>query len=565
MDDKLTQQDARVRELPPLWRCLDADTAAEIDALEDRPDELYDCFYRDLSFGTGGLRGIMGVGPNRMNLYTVRKATFGLARYLLQVDPEAARAGVVIAHDSRHHSGKFAREAAGTLLSQGIKAYVFPSLRPTPELSFAVRELGAAAGIVITASHNPSAYNGYKIYSSNGVQILPEAAAAIAREIGGFSDMRAVARLPETGEALLLGEALDSAYVSALLAQVLNPEDIASQADMPILYTPLHGAGEPMVRRTLAGAGFTNVQVVPEQVSPDGDFPTVALPNPEDPAAFSLALQQAKQLGSELILGTDPDADRLGVFVRMEDRFASLSGNQLGCLMLSYLLENGKWGTRPLVVKTIVSTGMARAICADHGVKLLDVLTGFKYIGDAAERHPECKFVFGFEESFGYLTGDAVRDKDAVGAALLTAEMAAHYRARGQTLLDALAALYRKYGYYKECLQTLTLPGVSGLARLDALMARLRAQPPETLGGLLVVRETDYLQGGDLPISDVLLFELERDAWVCVRPSGTEPKLKLYAGVRETSAEASAERLEALSSDVAALIEQAGPAAPQSA
>lgn len=524
--------------------------SAELDALVGNPEELHDRFYRDLAFGTGGLRGVMGAGTNRMNIYTVRKTTLGLSRFLKKTRPDAAGRGVVIAYDSRAHSRDFAEETARVLRAQGVKAYCFTSLRPTPELSFAVRHLNAAAGVVITASHNPKEYNGYKVYGADGVQALPEVAEAIAREIGGFSDMAEVSSLPDDASLhpIWLDSELDDAYLDALRETVLRQDVIAAQTDMKILYTPLHGAGAALVPRALRENGFTNVSVVAEQEEPDSNFSTVPSPNPEEPSAFAMAVAQGKKTGAELILGTDPDADRLGALAWHGGEFVPLSGNQLGCLMLSYLLEQGQWGEAPYAVRTIVTTPMARAICAARNVPVVDVLTGFKYIGHVAETRPG-RFVFGFEESFGFLAGDAARDKDAVCAALLTAETAAFHRARGHTLLDALDELYARYGYYREALRTITLPGAAGQETLGRLMASLRARPPARIGARRVTAFHDLLSpapGDGLPAADVVRLFLEGDAWVCIRPSGTEPKLKLYCGVRGSSAEDAGSQLAAL-------------------
>ena len=534
----------------------------ELTAITD-DKEIEDRFYTDLSFGTAGMRGVLGFGRNRMNIYTVRRASFGLADYLLEEG--IADKGVVIAYDSRNMSAEFAKETALCLAARGVKAYLFDALRPVPVLSYAVRHLGTAAGVVITASHNPPQYNGYKVYAADGAQLGPEAADSVTRKIRALSyfDLEPMAEAEAKEKQLLKyvgNKEVDDSYIEMIKGLSLRPELLKEKGkDLSIVYTPLHGSGNVPVRRMLRELGVTHVAVVAEQELPDGNFPTVKAPNPEDPNAFTLAKPLADQTHATVIFGTDPDCDRMGVAVR--DRsgvFHTLTGNQIGCLLLNHVLTSRKMnGTLPAngaAVKSIVSTEMARAICADYGVKLYDVLTGFKFIGEKIQQFEETgshTFLFGFEESFGFLSGTKVRDKDGVNASLLLCEAACAADHDGITLYERLQMLFEKYGYFTENVISVTLPGIDGVQKMKKIMESLRSEPPKQLAGLRVTAVRDYLQGVrtedgkkekiDLPRSDVLYFELEGGNWLCVRPSGTEPKIKLYVNTRGVSAEASEE------------------------
>ncbi len=527
------------REKHNRWlRCeaVDEKTKRELQNLTDK--EIEDRFYCDLEFGTGGLRGVMAAGTNRMNVYTVRLATQGLANEILDCEG-AKEKGVVIAFDSRNNSELFAKECAKVLCANGIKTYIFDSLRPTPELSFAVRYLGCARGVVITASHNPKEYNGYKVYGEDGAQIEPETAKKIIGYINNtdiFDDIK----LCGSAEPIIIGKDIDKAYIESIKEQSFG---INIPDDFKIVYTPLHGSGNILVRRVLDEIGVKNVFVVPEQELPDGDFPTVKSPNPENSEAFTLAIEYAKKQNADIIFGTDPDSDRIGVVVRnSEGEYIVLNGNQTGTILCEYILRNMKQkGLLPAnakVVKTIVTTEMVKAVSEDYGAELVDVLTGFKFIGEQIKLLedkgcPE-NFIFGLEESYGYLKGTYARDKDAVVAAMLVAEVAAECKAEGITLYERLIELYEKYGYYLECLETKTLTGIDGRKQIDAIMDKFRT------GTLpFEVKEVkDYSKGIDgLPKSDVMKFFLEDDGWFAVRPSGTEPKIKFYFGVVAASNE----------------------------
>ena len=511
------------------WIKSDKLTVAEKELLKNLSEkEIEDSFYKDLEFGTGGLRGIMGLGTNRMNIYTVRQATQGLANEILDCGAEFAEKGVVIAHDSRNNSRVFAAEAANVLCANGIKTYLFDSLRPTPELSFAVRYLGCARGIVITASHNPKEYNGYKVYGEDGGQIPPQIADKIIKYING-TDIFDGVKLCDEPKINIIGEEVDSAYIKAVKEQSLGTK---IPDDFKVVYTPLHGSGNIPVRRVLAETGVKNVFVVPEQEKPDGDFPTVKSPNPENSEAFDIAIEYAKEQKADLIFGTDPDSDRIGVVVKTTDGdYKVLNGNQTGCLLLEYILrkekENGTLPKNGAVVKTIVTSELVRKIADDYGIVTLDVLTGFKFIGEKIkefENIGEHSFVFGLEESFGYLKGTYARDKDAVVAAMLICEAAADYKQRGMTLYDGLTELYKKYGFCAQKLETLTLKGIDGSEKIQEMMHKFRSEnmPFE------VTQKLDYKDGLDgLPKSDVLKFILP-NGWFAVRPSGTEPKIKFY-------------------------------------
>lgn len=546
----------------------DAALVKELEAIRDNPKEIEDRFYTELSFGTAGMRGILGAGTNRMNIYNVRRLTAGLSDYLKQ-QPGAARRGVVIGYDSRRMSPEFAKEAALVFAARGVKAMLFDALRPVPIVSYAVRHLKAAAGVAITASHNPPQYNGYKVYGADGAQVSPEAAQAISGLVFSLDydeclpmDERAARQ--DRLLHIIGNKEVDDDYIRMVLGLLVAPDLVRAQGShLNIVYTPLHGSGNVPVRRALKEAGLTRVSVVPEQELPDPDFPTVKAPNPEDPAAFQLAIPLADKVGATVIFGTDPDCDRLGVCVKdAQGTFHTLTGNQIGCLLLHHILSRKQEaGTLPkdgAVCKSIVSTEMARAICDDYGVALFDTLTGFKFIGEVMERFDETgshQFLFGFEESFGYLSGTQVRDKDAVNASLLIAEAACAAQAEDITLYERLQALYRRYGYYSERVLSKTLPGKDGLENMKAIMKRLRANPPQQAGAFRVVAVRDYLkgtrvQGGhtqrlDYTPSDVLYFELEGGHWFCVRPSGTEPKIKLYVNTRAAGSMKEADTLNA--------------------
>lgn len=490
--------------------------------------EIEDSFYKDLEFGTGGLRGIMGLGTNRMNIYTVRRATQGLASEILDCAAETAAKGVVIAHDSRNNSRIFAIEAAKVLCANGIKTYLFDDLRPTPELSFAVRHLKCARGIVITASHNPKEYNGYKVYGEDGGQIPPKTADVIIRYIDKTDIFEGV-KLCENPEINIIGDEIDTAYINAIKEQSLGTK---IPDNFKVVYTPLHGSGNILVRRILAETGVKNVFVVPEQEKSNGDFPTVKSPNPENSEAFDIAIEYAKKQNADLIFGTDPDCDRIGVVVKTSNgEYNVLNGNQTGCLLLDYILrkesENGTLPQNGAVVKTIVTSELVRRIADDYNIKTIDVLTGFKFIGEKIkefEKNKEYNFVFGLEESFGYLKGEYARDKDAVVAAMLICEAAADYKQKGMTLYDGLMNLYEKYGFYVQKLETLTLKGIDGNDKIKEIMRKFRNEKMP----FDVVKKLDYKDGlNGLPKSDVLKFILP-DGWIAVRPSGTEPKIKFY-------------------------------------
>lgn len=540
---------------------VDEVTKEELRALRDNPKEIEERFYKDLEFGTGGLRGVLGAGTNRMNVYTVRRATQGLVNYLILKDPEARTKGIAIAYDSRHLSDVFARETAAVANANGMKAYVFDSLRPTPELSFAIRELGCKGGVVLTASHNPSKYNGYKAYWEDGCQVPPPMDSEIIREVDKVDLFEGVKAMPreeaeKAGLYIELGKEMDDKFIAAATACMIDKEAVKQCGkDLKIVYTPLHGAGLMPVTRALAEAGFTNVYVVPSQAQPDGDFPTAPFPNPEFPSVFEPGIQLSEEVGGDILIATDPDADRMGVMVKTKDGYRHFTGNMTGCLLLSYILEaRCKTGTLQddaFAVKTIVTTEMGRAIAQDYGIELREVLTGFKYIGEQITRSEQTgkgHYVFGFEESFGYLCGTYARDKDSVSAALMISEMAAIYKAKGMTLMDALEEIYQKYGYYKETLVSLTFEGMEGVAKIKGLMEDLRNHPKDSYAGLKVLEIKDYSGGIDgLPKSNVLRFSLEKNCWFCARPSGTEPKIKFYFGVKGTSladAEAMAKALE---------------------
>ncbi len=535
----------------------DAETVRELLEIRDDEKEIEDRFYTELSFGTAGMRGVLGAGMNRMNKYNVRRATKGLAGHLLKNPADAAR-GVVIAYDSRRFSAEFARDTALVLCAEGVPAFLFDALRPVPVLSFAVRHLHAAAGVVITASHNPPQYNGYKVYGEDGAQVAPEIAESITRVIRATKYTEC--RLMDEQEALNKGllkiignKEVDDDYIARIKTLSINPELLKKEGPgLNIVYTPLHGSGNVPVRRVLKEIGLTNVAVVKEQEMPDPNFSTIKVPNPEDPGAYELAFRKAAEVGASVIFATDPDCDRLGVAVKDgTGEWHLLSGNQIGCVLLHYILSSmQKSGTLPAngaAVKSIVSTSLANRICESFHVKLFETLTGFKFIGEKIQQFMDSgdyTFLFGFEESYGFLSSTFVRDKDGVNASLLISEVACACMAEGITLYDRVQQIFREYGYYVENVVSTTLPGKDGLTRMKEIMTGLRNNPPKEIAGLKVTAVRDYLKGTrtsdgkeeptGLPVSDVLYFELEKGCWVCVRPSGTEPKIKLYVNSNDT-------------------------------
>ena len=560
---------------------FDEDTKAELKSIAGDDKEIEDRFYTELEFGTAGLRGVIGAGMNRMNIYTVRKATQGLANYIKKVGKEAQ--GVAIAFDSRRMSPEFADEAALCLAANGIKAYVFESLRPTPELSYAVRKLGCTAGINITASHNPPEYNGYKVYWEDGAQITPPHDKGIMDEVKAVTDFATVKTMEKeeakkSGLYEVIGAAIDDAYIAELKKLVVHQDAIDQVKDtLKIVYTPLHGTGNIPVRRVLKELGFQNVYVVPEQEKPDGEFPTVSYPNPEAEEAFVLGLAMAKKLDADLVLATDPDADRLGVYVKdsKTGEYHSLTGNMSGCLIGDYVIGQRKeregLPKDGAFIKSIVSTNMADAIAKYYGIQLVEVLTGFKFIGQKMlefETKGTGTYLFGMEESYGCLTGTYARDKDAVVASMTLCEAAAYYKTQGKTLWDAMIDMYEKYGYYKDDVKAITLKGIEGLEKIQTILETLRADAPKEIGGYKVLKVRDYkkdtvtdladgkVTSTGLPASNVLYYELEDDAWVCVRPSGTEPKVKFYYGIKGTSLEEADAKSESLGKEVLAMIEK---------
>ena len=539
---------------------FDEATKEELKSIAEDENEIKERFYMDLEFGTAGLRGIIGAGTNRMNIYVVRRATQGLANYIAKVDKKSQ--GVAIAYDSRHMSPEFAQEAALCLAANGIKAYIFETLRPTPELSFAVRHLGCVAGINVTASHNPPEYNGYKVYWEDGAQITPPHDSGIMGEVKAISDWNTVktmdkAEAEKAGLFEVIGKEVDDAYMAELKKQVIHMDAIQAEGkNLKIVYTPLHGTGNIPARRILKELGFENVYVVKEQELPDGDFPTVSYPNPEAAEAFELGLKLAKEVDADLVLATDPDADRLGVRVKDKNgEYHDLTGNMSGCLLANYEISqrkavNGSLPEDGALIKTIVTTNLADAIAKGYGVKLIEVLTGFKFIGQQLlgfEKSGKGSYLFGFEESYGCLIGTYARDKDAIVATMALCEAAAYYKTQGKTLWDAMIEMYEQFGYYKDDIKSVTMKGIEGLQKIQDIMNSLRQNPPAEFAGHKVVAVRDYkadtiknLETGEvtptgLPNSNVLYYELTNDAWVCVRPSGTEPKVKFYYGVKGTS------------------------------
>jgi len=558
---------------------FDADTKAELAAISGDEKEIEDRFYKELEFGTGGLRGVIGAGTNRINIYTVRKATQGLANYILKQGTQEK--GVAIAYDSRFMSPEFADEAALCLAANGIKAYVFDALRPTPELSFALRTLGCTAGIVVTASHNPPEYNGYKVYWEDGAQVTAPKDKEIITEVQAISDYHTVKTM-DKAEAMaaslyqVIGEEIDDAYMVELKKQVIHPEIIKEVAeDIKIVYTPLCGTGNVPVRRVLKELGFKNVYVVPEQENPDPKFTTLDYPNPEDPKAFTYALNLAKEKDADIILATDPDADRLGVYAKdaKTGEYVAFTGNMSGMLIAEYLLrEKVKTGTmpaNPAMVTTIVTTNMTFPITAKYDVKLIEVLTGFKFIGEQIklfEQTGSNNYVFGLEESYGCLAGTHARDKDAIVAVMCLCEVAAYCKKNNQTLWDMMLEMYEAYGYFKETQYTITLKGIDGSKQIAAIMDKLRQNPPKAIGEAKVLKFRDYQEdkvidmetGAEtktgLPKSNVLYFELPNNCWCCARPSGTEPKIKFYMGVVGSSLDDAQAKVEQLTEDLKALL-----------
>ena len=550
---------------------FDEDTKNELLAIRNDEKEIEDRFYKELEFGTGGLRGVIGAGTNRMNIYTVRKATQGLANYILKQGGKEK--GVAIAYDSRRKSPEFADEAALCLAANGIKAYVFDALRPTPELSFALRKLGCISGIVITASHNPPEYNGYKAYWEDGAQVTAPKDKEIITEVKNVTDYHEVKTMDKeeaikAGLYQVIGAEIDDAYMEELKKQIIHPEIIKEMADdIKIVYSPFHGTGNVPVRRILSELGFKHVYVVPEQELPDPDFTTLDYPNPEDPKAFTLALKLAKEKNADIVLATDPDADRLGIYAldTKSGEYVSFTGNMSGMLIAEYILRErtavGAMPENPALVTTIVTTNMAKAISDDYHVKCIEVLTGFKYIGEQIkwfEQSGSNHYVFGLEESYGCLAGTHARDKDAVVAVMCLCEMAAWCKKHGKTVWDQMLDLYEKYGYFKETQYAITLKGIEGSRQIAAIMDKLRNDPPKEFGDWKVLEFRDYdrnrilnMESGEeretgLPQSNVLYFDLTDDSWCCARPSGTEPKLKFYMGVKGNSLEDAQEKVEKL-------------------
>ena len=558
---------------------FDEQTKKELQLIKDNDKEIEDRFYKDLEFGTAGLRGIIGAGTNRMNRYTVTKATQGLANYIIKQGGQDR--GVVIAFDSRHMSPEFSKWAALCLNANGIKTYRFNTLRPTPELSFAIRELGCIAGIVVTASHNPPEYNGYKAYWEDGAQIVAPRDKEIIEEVKkveSYSEIKTITLQEAVNKNLYntVGKEIDDRYIEELKKLVLNPEIVKEQGkNLKIVYTPLHGTGNVPVQRILKELGFENVFVVKEQELPDGNFPTVSYPNPEDPKAFELALNLAKEVEADVVLATDPDADRLGIFAKdaKTGEYMNYTGNMSALLIAEYELsqkkEKGLLPQNGAFISTIVSSDLAKAIAKWYGVELIEVLTGFKYIGEQIklfEQNKDKQYVFGFEESYGCLVGTHARDKDAIVAVMALCEAAAYYKSKGLTLWDQMNEIYKKYGYYKETQVSITMKGIEGAEKIKQMMADFRSNPPKKIGKYNVISVKDYNSGEikyadgkegktNLPKSNVLYYELEDNAWCCVRPSGTEPKIKFYIGVKEETSEKAVQELEKIKQEMMKLAE----------
>lgn len=563
------------------YGALEPQMKAELEAIAGDETEIKERFYKELEFGTAGLRGILGAGINRMNIYTVRRATQGLASFIVSCGQEAMDSGVVISYDSRINSTLFAQETARVLAANGIQVYLSNRLRPVPELSFAVRHYGAAAGVMITASHNPPKYNGYKVYGKDGGQ-LPLAEADTVLQYIEKTDIFSGVKLCDLDEAIaagnvkVFGDELDDAFLDEVVKQQINPEVMQVMKDFQMVYTPIHGSGNIPVRKVLERIGVKHVELVKEQVEPDGNFPTVDSPNPENRSALELAIALAKEKDIDMLIGTDPDCDRVGVAVRDDNgEYLPLTGNMVGALLVNYVLAGKKLNhTLPengVVIKTIVTSRMTDAICKDYGVEVMNVLTGFKFIGEKIkefEQTGDHTYVFGFEESYGYLAGTHARDKDAVVASMLIAEMAAWYKMRGMSLYQGLCELYQKYGTYRERLLSVTLEGADGLEKISQIMTEIRANPPKQVAGLEVVKVADYdnntvkdlvtgtITETGLPKSNVLVFDLQQDTWVAMRPSGTEPKIKFYFGTKAENIEVAEARLRQMENEMKILIER---------
>ncbi len=539
---------------------VDAETKEELNGIKDNDETIKERFFKELDFGTAGLRGIIAAGTNCMNIYTVRKATQGLCEDIINEGGDAAKRGVVISYDCRHKSYEFALESAKVIAANGIKAYLFDELRPTPELSFAVRYLNCARGIMITASHNPKQYNGYKAYGEDGGQLPPESAdyvVGIMQKIDIFSGVKVMDEdeAKKSGLIQMIGAEVDKAYLEKVKEQSINEEAITQLGDdFKVIYSPFHGTGNKPVRKILEMIGCKNVRVVKEQELPDPDFSTVKSPNPEDKEGFYIAIDMAKKEPADIIFATDPDGDRLGVIIKdANGEYVTLNGNQIGVLLCEFILRNkklkGTLAQNGAVIKTIVTTTMINPVAKDYGIKVYDVLTGFKFIGEKIKEFEtgilDNEYVFGFEESYGYLAGTYCRDKDAVVAAMLVTEMAADYKTKGMTLYDGLLGLYKKYGFYLERLKTLTFAGIDGIEKMSSIMEKFRNNPPKTFAGLNINKIWDVEKGTistvsdgsveklKLPVSNVLRFELDNDCWFAMRPSGTEPKIKFYFGVKD--------------------------------
>ena len=561
---------------------FDEATRAELKALEGNDKEIEDRFYRTLEFGTAGLRGVIGAGTNRMNIYTVRQATQGLANYILSQGEEAAKRGVAIAHDSRNMHDEFTDATALCLNANGIKTYVFPQLAPVPELSYAVRTLCTLAGVVITASHNPREYNGYKVYWEDGAQVTPPHDTSIMAEVAKVTSFDMVKTMDKedavkAGLYNVINDEVEEGYFSELRKLSIHPEIIKSMAkDIKIVYTPLHGTGLRPVKRVLSDLGFENVYIEPQQAVADGNFPTAPYPNPENPDAWELALKLAKEKDADIVLATDPDADRLGVYCKdtKTGEYVTFTGNMSAMLIAEYILsektKNNTMPENPALVESIVSTDMAKAIASAYGVKLIEVLTGFKYIGEQMLKFEKTgcnNYVFGMEESYGCLPGTYARDKDAPAAVCMLCEVAAFYKSQGKTLWDGMIDMYEKYGYYREGISTMTLKGIDGAAQIDTIMSNAREKAPAQIGDYKVLAIRDYkndtrkdMVTGEtaptgLPSSNVLYYELEDNAWCCVRPSGTEPKIKFYFGVKGESLADSQAKLDKLSAETLKMFE----------
>jgi phosphoglucomutase len=560
------------------YSSLNDELKAQLEEIKKDEKQLEEAFYKNLEFGTGGMRGEIGVGTNRMNLYTVRKASAGLAAYIEEQGNDAKQRGVVIAYDSRHKSPEFSMEAAKTLATKGIKTYVFDELRPTPELSFALRYLNAFSGIVVTASHNPPEYNGYKVYGSDGGQLPPESADIVISKVNEIEnelliEVESEEKLRAAGLINTIGEEIDKAYIEKLMTISENPR-LAQETELNVVFTPLHGTANKPVRLALDALGYKNVTVVKEQELPDPEFSTVKSPNPEEHAAFELAIREGKRIDADLLIATDPDADRLGIAVlNHEGEYVVLTGNQTGALLLDYILSQKKSkGNLPpngVVLKTIVTSEIGRKIASAYQLETIDVLTGFKFIAEKINNYEatgEHTFLFGYEESYGYLIGDFARDKDAVQAALLATEVCAYYKKQGMSLYEGMLQVFEKYGFYQEGLRSLTLKGKEGAEKIQRILASFRTEPLKNLGALTISTSEDYLTGIrvtekgeekiDLPKSNVLKYTFTDGSWVCLRPSGTEPKVKFYFGVNSESLEVSKRKLQEIEKDFMELVDE---------